>query len=62
MMEYQYVLKFENIRQEESYFAQTLSAGDVIRPRWENKNSDENTSKEEVLAKYFDQVEQSIYL
>ena len=56
MMEYQYVLKFENIRQEESYFAQTLSAGGVIRPRWENKNSDENMSKEEVLAKYFDQV------
>ena len=58
LMEYQYILKFENILQEETFFAEAISAGDVIRPRWENKNSNDNTSRDEVLNIYFDQVNQ----
>ena len=86
MMEYRNIIKFENIETEESYFAKSIGAGDIIHPRfvntynipspnsntpyttielhiksfrWENKNSNQNISKEDVLAKYFSQVSTS---
>ena len=33
LMEYQYILKFENLLQEEAFFAEAISAEEVIRPR-----------------------------
>ena len=33
-------------------FAEEMGAGDLIHPRWENRN-DEGLHKEEILGKYF---------
>ena len=33
MIEYRNILKFENIQTEESYFAKSIAAGDIIHPR-----------------------------
>lgn len=52
-LSYNYILHFENIQQEEQLFAQQLGAEGTIRKRWENRN-DEGLRKEEVVAKYFD--------
>jgi len=52
-LEYNHILYFENIEKEESYLAKSLSAEELIHPRWENKNTDEKISKEEILGKYF---------
>jgi len=52
-LEYNHILHFENIETEESYLAKTLAAEDLIHQRWENKNTKDNISKEEILGKYF---------
>ena len=33
MMEYKNIIKFENIETEESYFAKSIGAGELIQPR-----------------------------
>ena len=38
MMEYQNIIKFENIQTEESYFAKSIAAGDIIHPRWQSQS------------------------
>eukprot|EP00092_Neocalanus_flemingeri_P032094 GFUD01034882.1.p1 GENE.GFUD01034882.1~~GFUD01034882.1.p1 ORF type:complete len:436 (-),score=99.92 GFUD01034882.1:116-1423(-) len=53
---YNYILHFENIQQEEKFFAQEMSASDLIHPRWENRN-DEGLAKEEILGKYFNMLD-----
>lgn len=47
-----HILHFENIEQEERYFAEDLGASNVVHPRWENRN-DDGISKEEMLNRYF---------
>ncbi|XP_023335026.1 carbohydrate sulfotransferase 8 [Eurytemora carolleeae] len=49
---YNYILHFENIDQEEIFFAEELGAKDKIQHRWENRN-DEGFKKEELVGKYF---------
>ena len=51
-MQYNTILHFENIEHEEPWLADSLGAGHLIEPRWENKNSKE-VSKEQVLGSYF---------
>jgi len=51
--EFNTILHFENIEAEETLLADRLQASEVIHPRWENKNSKEKQSKEEVLGAYF---------
>ena len=40
------------MEQEEKFFAEEMSASDLIHPRWENRN-DDGLAKEEILGKYF---------
>ena len=49
---YNRILHFENIQTEEKFFAEEMSAEQLIHPRWENRNN-EGLHKEEVLGKYF---------
>jgi len=49
---YNHILHFETIQVEERLFAEEMGAGDLIHPRWENRN-DEGLHKEEILGKYF---------
>jgi len=49
---YNHILHFETIQAEERLFAEEMGAGDLIHPRWENRN-DEGLHKEEILGKYF---------
>jgi len=50
---YNRILHFENIENEEKFFAEEMNASDLIHPRWENRN-DEGLAKEDILSKYFD--------
>ena len=49
---YNHILHFENIQQDEKFFAEEMSSSDLIHPRWENRN-DEGLAKEDILNKYF---------
>lgn len=64
-IKYNKILHFENIVNEEPHLAESLGAGDLIKPRWENKNSKEKVSKEQLLGSYFsllsDQEIQRLY-
>jgi len=53
---YNYILHFENIQKEEKFFAEDMSASDLIHPRWENRNH-EGLAKEEILGKYFSMLD-----
>ena len=50
---YNRILHFENIENEEKFFAEEMNASDLIQPRWENRN-DGGLEKEIILSKYFD--------
>ena len=39
MLEYKNILKFENIQTEESYFAKSKAAEDIIHPRCQYQSS-----------------------
>ena len=64
-IKYNKILHFENIVNEEPHLVESLGAGDLIKPRWENKNSKEKVSKEQLLGSYFsllsDQEIQRLY-
>jgi len=49
---YTHILHFENIQTEEKFFAEEMTASDLVHPRWENRN-DEGLAKEDILNKYF---------
>lgn len=53
---YNYILHFENIKVEEKFFAEALTASDLIKPRWENRN-DKGLAKEELLGMYFNMLD-----
>jgi hypothetical protein len=50
--DFNYIIHFENIEQEEKYFVEDLNAADLITSKWENSNK-MNISNEEIVEEYF---------
>ena len=51
-MQFDFVIKFENLAEEERYMIERLEIAKIVIERWENKNQAGNMT-EEIRAKYF---------
>ena len=47
-MRYDFIIKYEDLTREESYLVRRLGLENLIRPRWENKQSPENATTSQV--------------
>ena len=54
-MEFDFVIKFEHLAEEERYLTERLGIATVVKQRWENKNSAGNMTQE-VKDKYFNML------
>ena len=51
--DFNYIIHFEHIEEEEKYFVEELNASDLITPKWENQNK-LNISNGQLVVKYFE--------
>ena len=47
-MRYDFIIKYEDLAREERYLVRRLGIEDIIRPRWENKQSPDNATTSQV--------------
>ena len=50
--DFNYIIHYENLEEEEKYFVEDLEASNLIKTKWENSNK-MNISNGEVVAEYF---------
>ena len=56
LIPYNYVLHFENLEEEEKLLVDRLEAGQIIKPRRENVNTNKSP---DIFTKYFSQLDQT---
>ena len=47
-MRYDFIIKYEDLAREERYLVRRLGIENIIRPRWENKQSPDNATTSQV--------------
>ena len=51
-MRYDFIIKYENLAMEERYLVRRLGVENLIKPRWENKQSPDNATTSQVSQRY----------